>query len=191
MSSKGRIFAGCSVALVTPFLDGEVDFGALGRTVDWQIDQGTPFLPGGHNGRRPHVDATRARTSDRDRGRTGRGPGPGSGRAGSCSTAETVRLTRFAAEAGADGALVVAPVLQSARAGWALRPFRTASLMRARSPWYCTMCRPAPAVTSNRRRSSGWPTRKHRRDQGSKWLARSGQRDHLRTDLTVSRGTTA
>ena len=28
---------------------------------------------------------------------------------GSCSTAEAVRLTRFAAEAGADGALVVAP----------------------------------------------------------------------------------
>jgi len=31
MASKGRMFAGCTVALVTPFRDGEVDYQASGN----------------------------------------------------------------------------------------------------------------------------------------------------------------
>jgi len=31
---------GCLTALVTPFRDGKVDFEALGKLVDWQIEQG-------------------------------------------------------------------------------------------------------------------------------------------------------
>ena len=44
MGSKGRMFAGCTVALVTPFRDGEVDYQALRGLVDWQIEQGTKTL---------------------------------------------------------------------------------------------------------------------------------------------------
>src|SRR5437016_3069810 len=33
MPSKGRMFAGCTVALVTPFRDGEVDYPALQQLV--------------------------------------------------------------------------------------------------------------------------------------------------------------
>ena len=54
MVSKGRMFAGMTVALVTPFKDGEVDYRALRDSVDWQIDRGTPVLsPVGTTGECP------------------------------------------------------------------------------------------------------------------------------------------
>ena len=54
MPSKGRMFAGCTVALVTPFRDGEVDFQGLLALVDWQIGEGTPVLsPVGTTGESP------------------------------------------------------------------------------------------------------------------------------------------
>jgi len=110
MPSKGRMFAGCTVALVTPFRDGEVDFPALQASVDWQVAQGTPVLsPVGTTGESPtlsHDEHERVITTviERAAGRARVWPGTGSN-----STAEAVRLTKFAARAGADGALVVAP----------------------------------------------------------------------------------
>ncbi|NLG25033.1 MAG: 4-hydroxy-tetrahydrodipicolinate synthase, partial [Clostridiales bacterium] len=38
------MFTGSGVALVTPFRDGEVDFEAFGRLIDWQIDNRTDAL---------------------------------------------------------------------------------------------------------------------------------------------------
>ena len=51
MPTKGRIFAGCTVALVTPFRDGAVDEPELRRLVEWQLAGDADFEPGGHNGR--------------------------------------------------------------------------------------------------------------------------------------------
>src|SRR3954467_7493166 len=110
MASKGRMFAGCTVALVTPFRDGEVDFQALKELVDWQIAQGTPVIsPVGTTGEAPtlsHDEHERviAIVVEQAAGRAKVLPGTGSN-----STAEAIRLTRFAARAGADGALLVAP----------------------------------------------------------------------------------
>src|SRR5208337_3797698 len=110
MASKGQLFAGCTVALVTPLRDGEVDRGALQRMVDWQIDQGAAILsPAGTTGEAPTLtriehERVIATVVEQAAGRARVLAGTGS-----CSTAEAVRLTRFAAEAGADGALVVAP----------------------------------------------------------------------------------
>jgi 4-hydroxy-tetrahydrodipicolinate synthase len=107
---KGRIFAGCTVALVTPFKNGEVDYAGLRELVDWHIAQGTPILsPVGTTGESPtlthaeheHVIAT---VVEQAAGRAKVMAGTGSN-----ATAEAVRLTKFAAEAGADGALLVAP----------------------------------------------------------------------------------
>ena len=54
MPTKGRMFAGCTVALVTPFRDGAVDEEGLRRLVEWQIEQGTPVLsPVGTTGESP------------------------------------------------------------------------------------------------------------------------------------------
>ncbi|MEO6811259.1 MAG: 4-hydroxy-tetrahydrodipicolinate synthase [Isosphaeraceae bacterium] len=110
MASKGRMFAGCTVALVTPFRNGEVDLEALGQLVDWQIAQGTRVLsPVGTTGESPtltHAEHERviATVIERAAGRAKVLPGTGSN-----ATAEAVRLTKFAAQAGADGALLVAP----------------------------------------------------------------------------------
>ena len=104
------MFAGCTVALVTPFKDGEVDYTALSASVDWQIAQGTPVLsPVGTTGESPtlshdeHERVIRA-VVERSAGRAKVMAGTGSN-----STAEAVRLTKFAAHAGADAALVVSP----------------------------------------------------------------------------------
>src|SRR4051794_18946707 len=110
MPTKGRIFAGCTVALVTPFRDGQVDESALKSLVEWQISEGTPTLsPVGTTGESPtltHEEHERVIAlvveTAAGRARVVRGTG-------SNSTAEAIRLTRFAARAGADGALVVAP----------------------------------------------------------------------------------
>ncbi len=110
MASKGRMFAGCTVALVTPFRDGEVNYQALRDSVDWQIAQGTPVLsPVGTTGESPtlsHDEHERviATVVERAAGRARVLAGTGSN-----STAEAVRLTKFAAKAGADGALLVSP----------------------------------------------------------------------------------
>src|SRR5262245_10656729 len=39
MKTKGEQFAGVTVALVTPFRNGDVDFEGLGRLVDWHVEQ--------------------------------------------------------------------------------------------------------------------------------------------------------
>ncbi|MGP0065565.1 MAG: 4-hydroxy-tetrahydrodipicolinate synthase [Isosphaeraceae bacterium] len=110
MPTKGRIFAGCTVALVTPFADGSLDEAGLRRQVEWQINQGTPVLsPVGTTGESPtlsHEEHERVisivveAVAGRARVMAG---------TGSNSTSEAIRLTRFASRAGADGALVVAP----------------------------------------------------------------------------------
>jgi 4-hydroxy-tetrahydrodipicolinate synthase len=110
MPTKGRMFAGCTVALVTPFRDEAVDYRALEASVDWQVAAGTPVLsPCGTTGESPtlsHDEHERviATVIERAAGRARVLPGTGSN-----ATSEAVRLTRFAAGAGADGALLVAP----------------------------------------------------------------------------------
>src|SRR3954469_13083832 len=110
MPTKGRIFAGCTVALVTPFRDGRVDETALRALVEWHVAQGTPTIsPVGTTGESPtlsHEEHERVITLvvEAAAGRARVMAGTGSN-----STAEAIRLTRFAARAGADGALLVAP----------------------------------------------------------------------------------
>jgi 4-hydroxy-tetrahydrodipicolinate synthase len=110
MATKGEQFAGVTVALVTPFRNGEVDFAALGRLVDWHVEQGTDCLsPVGTTGESPTLDHEEherviATVVERAAGRIKVLPGTGSN-----STREALRLTRFAHRAGASGALMVGP----------------------------------------------------------------------------------
>jgi 4-hydroxy-tetrahydrodipicolinate synthase len=110
MATKGEKFAGVTVALVTPFRNGEIDFDSLARLVDWHIEQGTDCLsPVGTTGESPTLDHDEherviAAVVERAAGRILVCPGTGSN-----STREANRLTRFAKRAGADGALMVGP----------------------------------------------------------------------------------
>jgi 4-hydroxy-tetrahydrodipicolinate synthase len=110
MSRKGSAFAGLSVAIATPFKDGEVDVVRLREQVEFQIAAGTQCLcPVGTTGESPtltHDEHERviSEVVQAARGRIKVMPGTGSN-----STAEALRLTKWAAKEGADAALMVAP----------------------------------------------------------------------------------
>lgn len=110
MSTKGEAFAGLSVALTTPFRNGEVDYDALRAQVEFQIASGTQCLcPVGTTGESPTLsheehDRMIGAVVEFAAGRIKVMPGTGSN-----STREALRLTKWAEKAGADAALVVAP----------------------------------------------------------------------------------
>ena len=110
MPTRAERFAGLSVAIVTPFRDGAVDMARLREQVDFQVQAGTTCIcPVGTTGESPtlsHDEHERviAESVQAAAGRLLVMPGTGSN-----STAEAVRLTKFAAKAGADAALVVGP----------------------------------------------------------------------------------
>jgi 4-hydroxy-tetrahydrodipicolinate synthase len=104
------MFSGSIVALVTPFKDGKVDFAKLEELVAYHIRTGTNgIVPCGTTGEsatlsheeHEEVIARVVRTAD--------GKIPVIAGTGSNSTSEAIRLTRFAQEAGADGALLITP----------------------------------------------------------------------------------
>ncbi len=110
MSTKGEAFAGLSVAMTTPFLNGAVDFAMLRKQTDFLIAAGVQCLvPMGTTGESPTlthdehervIGAVIEHTAGRAKVMAG---------AGSNSTAEALRLTKSAARAGADAALIVGP----------------------------------------------------------------------------------
>lgn len=110
MATRAEKFAGLSVALVTPFRDGEVDFAALRQQVEFQVQAGTRCLcPVGTTGESPtlsHEEHERviAEVVQMAAGRVLVMPGTGSN-----NTREALRLTRWAVTHGADAALVIAP----------------------------------------------------------------------------------
>ena len=126
MPRKGEQFAGLTVALVTPFKNGDVDEDALKRLVDFHVEQGTDVLsPCGTTGESPTlthaehdrvIDVVCQHAAGRIKVMAG---------TGSNSTAEAVRLTKHAKEAGADGALLVAPYYNKPTQEGFLQHYRT------------------------------------------------------------------
>ena len=54
MSTRAEQFAGLSVAIVTPFRDGKIDFDRLEEHVEFQVEAGTTCLcPAGTTGESP------------------------------------------------------------------------------------------------------------------------------------------
>jgi 4-hydroxy-tetrahydrodipicolinate synthase len=99
-----------SVAIITPFLDGEVDYARLREQIEFQLAAGTKcIVPAGTTGESPtlsHDEHDRVITEviQSVAGRAKVMAGTGSN-----STAEALRLTRRAADEGADATLQVAP----------------------------------------------------------------------------------
>ena len=109
-SRKGKEFAGLGVAIVAPFRDGQLDVPRLRDQIEFQITAGTQVLvPVGTTGESPtltHEEHERviSEVVQMAAGRCKVMAGTGSN-----STAEALRLTRWAAKAGADASLQVAP----------------------------------------------------------------------------------
>src|SRR3954469_16008800 len=109
-ATRGELFAGVTVAIVTPFRNGDIDWDNLGKLVDWHCDQKTDGLvPCGTTGESPTLDHDEhervvAFVCERARGRRKVMAGTGSN-----STREAIRMTKAAKKAGADGTLQVGP----------------------------------------------------------------------------------
>jgi 4-hydroxy-tetrahydrodipicolinate synthase len=110
MPTRSEDFAGLSVAMTTPFRNGQVDVKALQSQVKFQIEAGTTCVcPVGTTGECPTLSMTEhelviSTVVEAAAGRIKVMPGTGSN-----STEEALELTRWAAKAGADAALVVGP----------------------------------------------------------------------------------
>src|SRR3990167_718531 len=101
---------GCLTAIVTPFRDGLVDFEALARLVEWQIEQGIDGIVAvGTTGESAtlavdeHVAVIAAVV------KAARGRVPVVAGAGGNATAEALELTKASEDAGADALLHVTP----------------------------------------------------------------------------------
>lgn len=103
-------FRGAFVAIVTPFIDGELDEQGLKDLIEFQIAGGThgivPCGTTGESATMSHAEHHRVveLTIKAVNGRV-----PVLAGTGSNSTSETIELTQHAKEAGADGALVITP----------------------------------------------------------------------------------
>jgi 4-hydroxy-tetrahydrodipicolinate synthase len=109
MSSQA--FSGTHVAIVTPFRDdGEIDWQAWSRLVDWQVSSGTTgIVVGGTTGESPTITEVelielvrRARTQVAGKAQIIVG-------CGSNSTATTVERVKLYSAEGVDGLLIVTP----------------------------------------------------------------------------------
>jgi 4-hydroxy-tetrahydrodipicolinate synthase len=104
------MFKGAMVAIVTPFKNDQIDEEALRELIEFQIANGTDaIVPCGTTGETPTLsheehDRVIEITIDAVKKRV-----PVIAGTGSNNTAEALRLTRHAFEAGADGALITCP----------------------------------------------------------------------------------
>ena len=107
---KKKIFSGASCALVTPFCGGDIDYKALGRLIDFQIDSGISALVIGG------TTAEAATLSDDERYKLytfAKGKIAGRTRlilgTGTNDTRVALAHTKFAERLGCDGVLLVTP----------------------------------------------------------------------------------
>lgn len=104
------MFKGSITALITPFRNGEIDWQAFEKLVEWQIESGTDgVVPCGTTGESPTLSHEEHRNVVERCVRIVAGRIPVIAGTGSNSTREAIDLTRHAQKAGANAALVVTP----------------------------------------------------------------------------------
>ena len=116
---------GCGTALVTPFDEkGRIDFGALEKLVNWQIDRGIDFLvPCGTTGESATLSGDERKAVTAAVVKTAGGRVPVVAGAGGNHTAKAVFWTRDAEKVGADGILSVSPMYNKPTAEGLVRHF--------------------------------------------------------------------
>src|SRR6266481_3884657 len=104
------MFSGALSAIITPFRDGAVDEKALRELIEWQIQSGVDGLvPCGSTGESATLSHAEHEQVIGVTVQQARKRVPVIAGTGSNSTAEAIRLTTFARQAGADGALLISP----------------------------------------------------------------------------------
>ncbi|MBT8762429.1 4-hydroxy-tetrahydrodipicolinate synthase [Desulfohalobiaceae bacterium Ax17] len=103
-------FKGAFTALVTPFKDGKLDEEAYRELIEWQIEEGiNGLVPCGTTGESATLSHEEHKQVIKICVEQAKGRVPVLAGAGSNSTSEAIDLTRYAKEAGADGALLITP----------------------------------------------------------------------------------
>ena len=104
------MFKGSMPALVTPFQNGELDLETLKKLVEWHIGEGSHGLvPVGTTGESPTLSHEEHEIVVAEVVKAAAGRIPVIAGAGSNNTVEAIRFVQYAAEVGADAALVVTP----------------------------------------------------------------------------------
>ena len=112
---KTTIFSGVATALITPFREGEIDYGALGKLIDFQIESGvSALLVAGTTGESATLTVRELNelvsfSKKRIDGRV-----PLLAGCGSNSTKHTLELAESACDGGADALLAVTPYYNKA-----------------------------------------------------------------------------
>lgn len=107
---KGSDYAGLSVAIITPLKNNVLDVARLREQVEFQIEAGTTCLvPVGTTGESPTLSHEEHERVISEVVQIAAGRVKVMAGTGSNSTAEALRLTRWAAKEGADASLQVAP----------------------------------------------------------------------------------
>lgn len=104
------MFKGSITALITPFRNGDIDWAAFDKLVEWQIESGTDGLvPCGTTGESPTLSHDEHHQVVQRCIQIANGRVPVIAGTGSNSTAEAISLTKHAQSDGANAALVVTP----------------------------------------------------------------------------------
>ena len=110
MKTRAEDFAGLTVAMITPFKNGKVDFDALQEQIEFLIAGGASVLaPTGSTGEAPTLTHEEQREIIRRTVEFAAGRVKILAGTGSNNTEEALSLTRYAEQAGADAALVIVP----------------------------------------------------------------------------------
>ena len=122
--TKVPVFQGAATALITPMEKGAVDYPALGRLIDWQIEQGIDALViAGTTGEGSTLSDAEHREVLRYSAERIAGRVPMIAGTGSNDAAYAVDLSRFACEVGADALLTVTPYYNKATQNGLVRMF--------------------------------------------------------------------
>lgn len=109
------IFKGSGVALVTPFKDGKVDYGALKKLIEWHISEGTDaIISCGTTGEASTLSDIERLSVIEFTVKITDGRIPVIGGSGSNDTSHAMYLSKEMQYAGADGFLVVTPYYNKA-----------------------------------------------------------------------------
>ena len=120
------IFRGVATALITPMTEDGVDYPALGKLIDWQIDEGINGLViAGTTGEGSTLTDAEHREVLRYSVERAAGRVPIIAGTGSNDTSYAVDLTAYASEIGADAMLVVTPYYNKATQNGLIKMFHT------------------------------------------------------------------
>lgn len=112
---KNTVFTGAATAIITPFRNGEIDYEAFGRLIEWQIEKGIDaIVVCGTTGEASTLTDDEHREAIRFAVETVAGRVPVIAGTGSNDTAYAIELTKHACEVGADAILLVTPYYNKA-----------------------------------------------------------------------------